>query len=139
MFVLSANDVMLVAASRRRGADAEHSGDGARPLIGRALRNDLMHALARYACTRVCSVGWEFSKLTLWVSRKPQRKYRVARVIGRRLIHLPLAAEVSPRVGLLVEAEDLHGGGAVKPWSRVVHNRTVLGSATKMRKTGPPF
>jgi hypothetical protein len=25
------------------------------------------------------------------------------------LIHLPLAGEVKPRVGLLVEAEDLHG------------------------------
>jgi hypothetical protein len=29
---------------------------------------------------------------------------------GGGLIHLPLAGEVNPRVGLLVEAEDLYGG-----------------------------
>jgi hypothetical protein len=34
IFVLSANDVMPVAASRSRGVDAEHSSDGARPVIG---------------------------------------------------------------------------------------------------------
>jgi hypothetical protein len=46
-----------------------------------------------------------------WVSRKPQRKYRGREGDrGRGLIHLPLASEVNPRVGLLVEAEDLHGG-----------------------------
>ena len=43
------------------------------------------------------------------VSRMPQRKHRVARVVGRRSIRLPLDSEVGPRVGLLVEAEDLHG------------------------------
>ena len=47
------------------------------------------------------------SKLTLWVSRKPQRKY-VGR--GSGVIRLPLVGEVSLRVRLLVEAEDLHGG-----------------------------
>jgi hypothetical protein len=29
---------------------------------------------------------------------------------GRGLINLPLARELNPRVGLLVEAENLHGG-----------------------------
>jgi hypothetical protein len=51
------------------------------------------------------------SELTLWVSRKPQRKYRGREGgRGRGLIHLPLPSEVNPRVGLLVEAEDLQGG-----------------------------
>jgi hypothetical protein len=51
------------------------------------------------------------SELTLWVSRKPQRKYRRREGgRGRGLIHLPLPSEVNPRVGLLVEAEDLQGG-----------------------------
>lgn len=44
---------------------------------GRLLRNDLMHALARYASTRVSSVGCPgVSEPTLWVSRKTQQKYR---------------------------------------------------------------
>ncbi len=51
------------------------------------------------------------SELMLWVSRKPQRKYRGRDGDrGRGLVHLPLASEVNPRVGLLVEAEDLYGG-----------------------------
>jgi hypothetical protein len=51
------------------------------------------------------------SELTLWVSRKPQRKYRGCEGgRGKGLVHLPLPSEVNPRVDLLVEAEDLHGG-----------------------------
>jgi hypothetical protein len=55
--------------------------------------------------------GGAVSELTLWVSRKPQRKCRGREGdCGRGLIHRRLAGEVNPRVGLLVEAEDLHGG-----------------------------
>jgi hypothetical protein len=51
------------------------------------------------------------SELTLWVSHKPQRKYRGCEGgRGRGLVRLRLPGEVNPCVGLLVEAEDLHGG-----------------------------
>ena len=50
-------------------------------------------------------------ELTLWVSQKPQRKYRGCEGgRGPGLVRLRLPGEVNPRVGLLVEAEDLHGG-----------------------------
>jgi hypothetical protein len=53
----------------------------------------------------------EVSELTLWVSRKPQRKCRAREGdFGGGLIHLPLASEVNPCGDLVVEAEDLHGG-----------------------------
>jgi hypothetical protein len=46
----------------------------------------------------------------LWVSQGRSESIGVASVIGRRSIHLPLVSEVGPRISLVVEAEDLHGG-----------------------------
>jgi hypothetical protein len=66
--------------------------------------------VVQYSCRSFTKVH-AVSELMLWVSRKSQRKYRGRDGDrGRGLVHLPLAGEVNPRVGLLVEAEDLYGG-----------------------------
>ena len=73
-------------------------------------RGDAMTAVLQYP-GRSSIKSPAVSELTLLVSRKPQRKHRGREGDrGRGVIHLPLAGEVNPRVGLLVEAEDLHGG-----------------------------
>jgi len=56
------------------------------------------------------AVSDDVSKLALWVSRKPQRKYRGRRAIAGGFDPPHLAGEFNPRIRLLVEAEDLHGG-----------------------------
>jgi hypothetical protein len=73
---------------------------------------DLMHAKANAPIRgSIRGALLAVSDLLLWVSRKSQRKYRGREGDrGRGLIHLSLASEVNPRVGLLVETEDLHGG-----------------------------
>jgi hypothetical protein len=65
--------------------------------------------VVHYSCRSFTKVH-AVSELTLWVSRKPQRKYRGREGDhGRVLTHFPSASEVNPRVRVLVEAEDLHG------------------------------
>src|SRR5689334_4668528 len=46
--------------------------------------------VAERTCSAVGSTLSEISELTLWVSRKPQRKYRGRGSSRRGLIHLPL-------------------------------------------------